>query len=725
MKTLRPLSLAWCILRFAGPVPAADDLTTQLQRALFEEQANRDLPAAIQAYQALLAEHDAQRKLAATALFRLGECYRKLGRTNDATLHYQRLLRDFADQTELVDQSRRSLTDLGGAPQLPSTDFEAAVARTGEETIIRQIQALIQDSPDLINARLLTGQTRLHDAAENGQLAVAKFLLANKADVNAPASSTRDTPLHLAVESGQKAMVELLLESGADVNARTSTGATPLHDAAALGFRVIAELLLTGKADVNAGTADGQTPLHLAAREGFGSVAEILLERGANIEARDKTRTTPLLLAVSQGQLALVDLLLQRGASVQAADDRGRQALHRVFEALANRPELMELLLSRNADVNAQDKNNNTLLHLAVANKADDLARLILSHKPDLERVDREGFTPLQRAATGATPGMVKLLLEAGARPNVIDKTGMSPLHYAAGVLDLERAELLLAHRADPNLTDNNGDSPLSLARRVMTQGNPQGREMASQVVQLLLKHGADENLHRRGLIMIRRKDWTQPFFYRGTNAHNQYTLADLVGLIYLTDRQTREPLSFPALDNVIIHHLLGPTAPPGGGGNLVDYLEKGECFGHPLVWGDVVEIPEADHKINEVWKGLPAEHQSTLKNCLQRKVRLTAGGETKELTLLLPAFRGPGVLSPPPPPPVAPGSVQVGFRLNAVLRASNMLRTSSDLSRVKVVRADPQTGRSQEIFFDLSDQKTYDERTDLWLRDGDLIEVP
>ena len=83
-------------------VPGADNLTNVLQNALFEEEANHNLSAAVQAYQTIIARSDEQRKLAATAVFRLAECYRKLGQTNEANVQYRRVLRDFSDQTSLV-----------------------------------------------------------------------------------------------------------------------------------------------------------------------------------------------------------------------------------------------------------------------------------------------------------------------------------------------------------------------------------------------------------------------------------------------------------------------------------------------------------------------------------------------------------------------------------------------------------------------------------------------
>src|SRR6516225_1703937 len=120
---LASASLAW----------AADSLTEALQKGLFEEEANHNLDAAIQAYQSVINQSQDQRKVTATALFRLGECYRKQNKTNEAVAQYQQLLRDYSDQTTLVTLSRQNLVGLGvGTPtavavgeQVPPTNLEA------------------------------------------------------------------------------------------------------------------------------------------------------------------------------------------------------------------------------------------------------------------------------------------------------------------------------------------------------------------------------------------------------------------------------------------------------------------------------------------------------------------------------------------------------------------------------------------------------------------------
>lgn len=101
------------ILLSAVVAHAQTNLMTLLQQGLFEEQANRNLDAAIADYQTLAIQFDKDRQIAATAIFRLGECYRMEGKTNEAAQEYQRILNDFSDQTALATLSRENLVGMG------------------------------------------------------------------------------------------------------------------------------------------------------------------------------------------------------------------------------------------------------------------------------------------------------------------------------------------------------------------------------------------------------------------------------------------------------------------------------------------------------------------------------------------------------------------------------------------------------------------------------------
>jgi DNA-binding beta-propeller fold protein YncE len=95
---------------------AAADGKGLVERGLLEEEANHQLDAAIRNYQEALAYLGTNRQMLATALFRLGECYRKEGKVNEAKMQYRRVLRDFPEQTELA---RLSQEVVGNATNPP------------------------------------------------------------------------------------------------------------------------------------------------------------------------------------------------------------------------------------------------------------------------------------------------------------------------------------------------------------------------------------------------------------------------------------------------------------------------------------------------------------------------------------------------------------------------------------------------------------------------------
>src|SRR5215213_3128221 len=108
------------LLLITGSRAATNDVSSTLQKGLFEEEANHNLPAAIEAYQSVIRQLDENRKLAATAIFRLGECYRKQGKTNEAVAQYDRVVREFGDQSVLVTFSQNNLGALQASQAGPN-----------------------------------------------------------------------------------------------------------------------------------------------------------------------------------------------------------------------------------------------------------------------------------------------------------------------------------------------------------------------------------------------------------------------------------------------------------------------------------------------------------------------------------------------------------------------------------------------------------------------------
>jgi tetratricopeptide (TPR) repeat protein len=94
---------------------AQEHMADTLRSGIVAEDSKQDTRAAIQQYNAVLREYAEARETAATALFRVAECYRKQGDRQRAIVAYQRVIREFGDQSKLVARSRNTLATYQGA----------------------------------------------------------------------------------------------------------------------------------------------------------------------------------------------------------------------------------------------------------------------------------------------------------------------------------------------------------------------------------------------------------------------------------------------------------------------------------------------------------------------------------------------------------------------------------------------------------------------------------
>lgn len=639
----------WIFLLFmlaAGLASAQTNLSNLLQQGMFEEEANHNLPAAMADYQKLAAQFDRDRQLAAAGIFRLGECYREEGNTNEAALEYHRIIREFPDQTNLMTLSQEDLAGMGIAPSLvqeatgnsaalaaganpsveasnlaseisgieslksdPEEEARAVLAifpaesaelqkmlanlprlREQEATLrgnphstfsvfaigpdgngepfnqqlrelldthstnhladanmelqqqisliqdqvnfilevqkarlkvlqatagpqqpsqetnqnsasnhdedqeIARIQAMLQNSPDLINAPDAHGHTPLENAAINGSVKVAAFLLVHGADVNAGKFSA----LNLAANAGNRTMVEFLLNHGANINARAWTGETPLHTAASDGYKAVAETLLEHKADLNAQDNYGATPLLEAAQNGHPETVQLLLNAGADPNIANNEGRTPLSFAAEADSPEMVKAFLAAKADPNAgtmdapllcAVDKDSLACAEFLLQAGANPDVDELMHCPQHSYGSRWYNEfsailrkATPLWLAIQNHQLPMVQLLLKYKAHPDSEISEPPPVIFWSLSDTDTNILRALLDAGADSNITNGYGRTPLSDAA-VSGLTNAEkLLLAAKADPN--GGPCDAPLLCAINK--------DDTAS--VQLLLAAGADPN---------------------------------------------------------------------------------------------------------------------------------------------------------------------------------------------------------------------------------------
>ncbi len=774
-----------------------NDLTALLQRGLFEEEANHNLEAAMQAYQSAIAENDKDRKLVATAVFRLGECLRKQGKTNEATAQYQRVLREFADQEPLVKLSKSYLGQ-GMNPDVALGSASVPIT-SAEEDEVKNIRAMIQNSPDLIDAPSDNGLTPLQNAAFKGHLKTAEYLIANGADVN-KVTDHHGPPINCAASNGQKAMVELLLARGAkvdgtlsllaaagsgfrgvaevliaakeDVNEVDNNMQTPLHKTAEKGFQAVAEMLISNKATVNSKDKNGQTPLHLAAKNGKTEVVRSLLAHQAQVNAKDSNGATALLYAIDSGRAELVKLLLENGADTEINSEGdwrkgtcplswavfyGRRDLVELllsshanpnakFDCQAQqgapnwhgctpllmaieqrKTEIIELLLDRGADPNLAADSGNIPLAWAVQSGQTDVVQLLIKHKANLDI--QLGNIPLlvNASSANARAKIVEMLCASGLNVNERDKNGCTALHYAVQGLAKDNVEILIAHGADVNAPNDDGKPPIAY-----TKSNSGFAPSAKQgeIADILRKAGATDNYERLVKIWVKARGTAEkngvPIFYKGTNSLNRFSVVETIGFYYASVNYNRwwGLIQFPDLSNITISRLKSDGTITEIPVNLTKIILSGDRAKDVwLQWGDVIEIGQEDHKVEETWHGLPEEIRVALTKWMLRKIDVVVKGQNDKI-VVYPKFSGGlgnNTFVPPSDITGLPGKALSSFELGNALRASGLLLISSDLSRVAVKRANPVGDEPREVVLNETGQPN----PDLWLRDGDVIEVP
>jgi len=151
--------------------PAAQSAAGLFQEAQHLQEVVGDLEGAIRLYERVVAEFPSQRSLAARALVQMGQCFDKMGRA-EAQEAYERVLSDYADQTDMVTRAGALLAALRrraaaeGSSTIVVRQMEMGLPVTkvdssgGPSPDGRYISYVDWDSGDVALRDLLTGESR-------------------------------------------------------------------------------------------------------------------------------------------------------------------------------------------------------------------------------------------------------------------------------------------------------------------------------------------------------------------------------------------------------------------------------------------------------------------------------------------------------------------------------------------------------------------------------------
>ncbi|XP_067876365.1 nuclear factor NF-kappa-B p100 subunit-like isoform X2 [Heterodontus francisci] len=170
---------------------------------------------------------------------------------------------------------------------------------------------------------------------------------------------------------------------------------------------------------------------------------------------QDENGDTSLHLAIIHQQPLMVQQLLQvivsipRQQIINIPNDLRQTPLH--LGVITQQHRIVELLLTAGANATILDRHGNSILHLALHRKDEEMVKLLLEHlKPQtlsklMKMPDCNGLYPVHLAVKAMNKNLLQILLSKGADKNVAEqKSGRTPLHLAVEIQSLNMVGQLL-----------------------------------------------------------------------------------------------------------------------------------------------------------------------------------------------------------------------------------------------------------------------------------------
>ena len=324
------------------------------------------------------------------------------------------------------------------------------------------VRSLLKQKAD-VNGAQGDGSTALHWAAYKDDFEMAKMLLASGADVKAKTREGEITPFFMACSNGDAAMIEAMLKAGADANSVKSNGTTALMAAAGSGSADAVKVLLDHGAQVNVKeSAHGQTAVMFAAALGRDSVIRVLAEHHADLNVSTSSRKLEHVRFDQDGNVVEERAGGGRGGAGAPNDAQGQLDTFAHAIGLESSVYLVDVAAAEHdaLDIFARAAGSKEAIYLRDAARAKRGARAgdVAARPPRKVGPDvAGGMTALIYAAREGHMNAVHALVESGADVNEVSADKMSPMVEAIINGHLEIAKYLLDKGADPNLTSISG----------------------------------------------------------------------------------------------------------------------------------------------------------------------------------------------------------------------------------------------------------------------------
>lgn len=350
-----------------------------------------------------------------------------------------------------------------------------------------EAREFINDHPECINQKFVTGETPLHLAIEKYDIEMVKFLLHFGADINIE-NILQQNALVLSLQvfnevpyhekqmcDNIQIIIKMIIEHGSSArNVILSTfykfcGAIHIDDtqqilqilrkidnvsnlfhpqlspivmATIMNKKSMIQFLLNLGFNINDDQPQRESALGYAMKNKNVQVTKLLLESGSSpnrpiLDFETGTNISPILFALEIYStdkcvgLELLQLLIRYGAGItekSSNDNSGKTNIHEA--AIYECNEGIQIFKVKQGDVNILDGRGNTPLHYAVKNS--DTALLLMKLGADVNRKNSKGETPLHLAIEENNFASIKALIVYQSNIDALNDNGNSTLHYAA-----------------------------------------------------------------------------------------------------------------------------------------------------------------------------------------------------------------------------------------------------------------------------------------------------